>query len=439
MKAKRWFVLAVVLATGVTLAQAQLVNGRFKTSMYAWQQFDTVGSSTNFVRAFQTVQLSIAQGDFSLHTYLQGAAGGTNDIGRVRFYNLYLNWSNIANVVDLSLGRQAVYAGVANGSIDGLRASARFWQDRIRVTGFAGATVNDDFTGIRKNIHDNTSFGGQIVTTAVPDLRFGVSYLNRSRDRDPYWAIRTRDTTFVPALYYIGNDSPAEEYGGADASYSYRSLFSVYGRYDYDFKLSRTFRGQGGARVNLTDEVAVTADFIYRAPHVLYNSIFSVFPQNSVSEIEGGVEYAVTPTLRAFGKYAYVSYPADNDIAKEKNDRWTIGLNSVYGSFSYAGSDGYAGQLESVNLQGSYPLLNRLVAPTLGVSYASYRLSADAPRDHALAVLLGVTVHPVNAFSVDVQGQWMTNSTYNRDMRLQVRLMYWFAERLSIFRQEVKQ
>jgi hypothetical protein len=439
MKAKRWFVLAVVLATGVTLAQAQLVNGRFMTSVYAWRQFDTVGSSINFVRAFQTVQLSIAQGDFSLQTYLQGAAGGTSGVGQVRFYNLYLNWSNIASMVDLSLGRQAVYAGVANGSIDGLKASARFWQDKIRVTGFVGATVANEFTGIRKNIHDNLSLGGQVITTALPDFRIGISYLNRREERDPYVALRVRDTTFERALYYIETDSFAEEYGSADVSYVYQALFSLYGRYDYDFNLSRTSRGQGGARVNITNALALTADYIYRAPHVLYNSIFSVFPQNSVSEIEGGIEYAVTPTLRAFGKYAYVSYPANNDISKDKNNRWTVGLNSVYGSFSYAGSDGYAGQLQSLSLQGSYPLLNRLVTPSLGVSYASYRLSADAPRDNALAVLLGATLRPVNAFSCDIQGQWMTNRVYSGDMRLQVRLMYWFAERLSIIRQEVKQ
>jgi hypothetical protein len=439
MKAKRWFALAVVLATGVTLAQAQLVNGRFLTSVYAWRQFDTVGSSTNFVRAFQTVQLSIAQGEFSLQTYLQGAAGGTNGAGQVRFYNLYFTWSNIARMVDLSLGRQAVYAGVANGSIDGLRASARFWQDKIRVTGFAGATVADEFKGIRKNIHDNLSLGGQVVTTALPDFRIGISYLNRREERDPYMALRVRDTTYEPSLYSIGNDSPAEEYGSADVTYTSWALFSVYGRYDYDFNLSRTSRGQVGTRVNVTNALALTADYIYRAPHVMYNSIFSVFPQNNVSEVEGGIEYAVTSTLRTFGKYAYVSYPADNDIVRDKNHRWTLGVNSVYGSFSYAGSDGYAGQLQSLSLQGSYPLLNRLVTPSLGVSYASYRLSSDAPRDNALAVLLGATVRPVNAFSFDVQGQWMTNRIYGHDMRLQVRLMYWFAERLSIIRQEVAQ
>jgi hypothetical protein len=31
----------------------------------------------------------------------------------------------------------------------------------------------------------------------------------------------------------------------------------------------------------------------------------------------------------------------------------------------------------------------------------------------------------------------MANRMYSRDMRLQVKLMYWFAERVSLFSQEV--
>jgi len=433
MKAKHWVFSALLLATGVQFAAAQLVNGRFATSFYSWKQYDTVGIGVNYLRAYQTIQLSVAQGDVALHTYLMAAAGGTSDVGRVRAYNLYVDWSNIDSVLDLSLGRQAIYAGVGNGTIDGLRASARFLENKVRVTAYAGAGVNPDFTGIRKNIHDNNSFGGQVVTTAVENLRFGLSYMNRHEEKDPYWTLRARDSSFVPVPYYIANENQAEQYGSADASYSYGSLLSVYGRYDYDFNLSRTFRGQGWARVNVTDALAFTGEYMYRAPRVAYNSIFSVFTLNSVNELEGGVEYTFTPALRAFARYANVKYSDD------RNNRWTVGLNTTYGSFSYSGSDGYAGQLQALSIQGAYPVLDRLVTPTLGISYASYRFSSDSPRDDALALLVGAVLRPSRAFSADVQGQLMANRVYRNDMRLQVRLMYWFAERLSIFSQEVDQ
>lgn len=441
MNLTRSVLLGIILIVSASSTLAQLVNGRLTTSFYTLQRFDTVGSSKTYLRAYQTVQLSAAQGDFSLHTMLQGAMNGTNDfgdVGRIRFYNLYLTWANIGRALDLNFGRQALYAGVANGTIDGLLARARLWKNQITVTGFGGATVNSDFTGIRKNIHDNYSIGGQVVTTALEGARVGISYMNRHEERDPYWALRNVDTTFAPRLVYISTDSPAEEYGSADVYYTYGSLFSVYGRYDYDFNLTRTSRGQGGARVNVTDALSLTADYVYRAPHIAYNSIFSVFTSNSTNEFEGGIDYSFNPMLHAFARLGRVTYTS---TLEDKSTRWTLGLNTGYGSFSYSGGNGYAGELQSVSLQGSYPCFGRMLIPTLGLTYASYRLDPElsTDRDNALSVLLGAIVRPSSSFSFDVQGQWLTNKILNHDMRLQVRLMYWFAQRLSIFKQEVNQ
>jgi hypothetical protein len=104
---------------------------------------------------------------------------------------------------------------------------------------------------------------------------------------------------------------------------------------------------------------------------------------------------------------------------------------------SYSGSTGYAGELESFSAQAAYPFFDRLLVPTFGLSWSLYRLSAEDLRHSAVAVLAGATVRPARNFSFDVQGQWMANRMYSRDMRLQVKLMYWFAERVSLFSQEV--
>jgi hypothetical protein len=426
--------LLPLLLLGAGSAHAQLVNGRFTTSFYTFQRFDTVGTSKTYLRAFQSVQLSMAQQDFSLHAYLLGAVNGTNqfgDNGNVRFYNLYLRWANIARMLDLSFGRQAVYAGVGNGTIDGLTARARILNDQITLTGYGGASVNDNYTGVRNDWHDNLNLGGQVVTTLVPCARIGLSYMNKREEVDPYWTLRARDTTYVPLPYYIANESIARQLGSADASWWYGDIVSVYGRYDYDFNYKQTSRGQGSVRVNVTPALALTGDYTYRKPQISFNSIFSVFTLNSTSQVEGGLEYGFTPLLRVFGKLGVVSYTDTTSMT------WTLGLNSGYGSVSYSGGTGYAGQLESFSVQAAYPLCDRLLVPSLGVSWASYRLSAEDPKENALAILAGATVRPTRNFSCDVQGQWMTNKLYSRDMRLQVKLMYWFAERVSLFSQEV--
>lgn len=439
MKYRALTALLPLLLAWAGSAPAQLVHGRFTTSFYTFQRFDTAGSSLTYLRAFQSVQLSAAQNDFSVNTYLQGAVNGTNqfgDNGRVRFYNLYFRWANIGKLLDLSVGRQAVYAGVGNGTIDGLTARARMWDNQITVTGYGGSTVNDDFIGVRKDWHDNLNLGGQVLTTLVPGARIGLSYMYRGEKRDEYLALRESQVgdslkTYLTLPFAVRSESNAEQLGGADVSWSYGRLLTVYGSYDYDFNYNETSRGQGSLRVNVTDALALTGDYTYRKPQIAFNSIFSVFTLNSTRLAEGGVEYGFTPLLRAFGKLGVVSYTDTTSMT------WTVGVNSGYGSASYSGSTGYAGQLASFSVQGAYPLFDRMLVPSVGISWASYRLSAEDPKNKAVSILAGATVRPTRNFSFDVQGQWMSNRLYANDMRLQVRLMYWFAERVSLFSQEV--
>lgn len=428
MNRTRFLPLVLILAAGTAVAPAQYVSGRLSTALYAWEQFDTVGVSQQRIRAYQTAQFTVSHGDLSLTTFLQGTtnlAGGFGDAGRVRLYNLYLSWRNIGKVAEVHLGRQAVYAGAGIGTMDGLLARARLFENRVTVTGYGGATVGPEFTGLRSNWSDNLFYGGQVITTVVPGARIGLSYMNRHEERDPYWALRARDTSFAPVAYHIEPDSPAEELASADARYDYSERFSVYGRYDHDLLNARTARAQGGARVQLTHNLAVSADYIHRIPRVMFNSIFSAFVTNAVDELEGGIEYGFTPMLRAFGRLASVSY------TDETSTRWTVGLNTGYATVAYSGSNGYAGELSSLSAQGSYPLFGKVIIPTAGIAYASYRLSKESTRDDALSILLGASVRPSSAISVDIQGQWLTNKIMDRDLRLQARFSYWFAQRLS--------
>jgi len=419
-------VAAILLCTSGALGQ--LFNGRLVTSFYAWEQHDTVGASSTILRAFQLAQFSLTHGNLSLHTYLQGGMNGTSefgDLGIVRAYNLYARWSNIGRVLDVSLGRQAVYAGVGAGTIDGMLLRGTLLQRQLFVTAYGGATVRSDFRGVQENWKDNYNVGGQLLFRSTGGLRLGASYMNRRMERDEYETLRTRDTTFAAFPYQVVPESRAEQYLSGDVSYAMRGSFSVYGRYDYDLNFSRTSRVEGGARVNLSDRLTLLADYFYRVPRVAYNSIFSAFVANSVREIEGGVEYAFLPRTRAFARFAWVSYEGDD------SKRWTVGLNNAYGSVSYSGSDGYAGELQSLSVWGSYPLLESLLVPNAGVTYASYRYSAAEERMNAISVLLGTTIRPFRTVWFDVQGQWLSNRVYSGDFRVQAKLTYWFSERLS--------
>jgi hypothetical protein len=112
-----------------------------------------------------------------------------------------------------------------------------------------------------------------------------------------------------------------------------------------------------------------------------------------------------------------------------ESNRWTVGVNNGYGSISYSGSDGYAGELQSVNLTGSYPVMENKLVPTLGFNFASYRLTPEDDRNNALSFLLGLIVRPTRSLWFDGQAQWLSNKIYSNDLRLQLKLTYWFAQR----------
>jgi len=437
MKPTIRFAAFLLLSLLSATAAAQLVTGRFTTAFYAWEKYDSTSGSTSYLRAFQNIQVNVAQGDFSLHSYLQGALNTGSPFGNtgyLRVFNLYLRWARIFRALDLSVGRQSVYGGVGSGTIDGGLANLRLFREMIGLTLYGGGLVRPELTGADWSAYKhNYLFGGRVLVRPLSSLQVGLSYMNRHQQRDPYWTVRARDTLFTAVPYYIANYSDADQYASADVSYLLGTRASLYGRFDYDLNQEQASRAELNARVGVTDRVSVLATYIHRVPRIDYNSIFWVFPVMSVNELEGGVEYAFAPSLRAFGRIADVAYTDDH------SHRWTIGLSSNYGSISYAGSDGYAGQLQSLNAQGVYPLAENTVIPSAAFSVASYRLSASEPdRDVALSMALGGTVRTSKFFSFDLQYQLLHNKVYKTDSRIFVKLNYWFAERLPFFGGEGK-
>jgi hypothetical protein len=412
-----------------SLASAQLVNGRFISSVYTWEKFDTVDVSKTFVRGFQSILLDIAQDDFSLHTHIQGGGTFQKDIDQktqLRAFYLYGQWKNIGEAVDFSFGRLPFYAGVGSGTLDGMLTTLRVVENKVRVRLYGGANVPTDLElNGWKSLKNNFVVGGQILTTAMQNARIGASVVSRSRERDPYWTIRP-DSLFNPVPFYATPLPGKEQYASLDASYQMQRT-RFYARYDYNLLESSTQRAQVRIRHDATDDLSFSGEYIHRDPRIPFSSFFSVFAVSSVEEVEGGVDLRLSPFLRTFVRGAYVSYEGDESF------RYTVGATSDYVGVTYRGNSGYAGELNAVAIQGSYPLLDRMVVPTVGFSFSSYKLSSTATREDAIASSLGAVLRPVQSFSVNMQAQWLKNRIYGDDVRLFGRLSYWFSERLSLF------
>lgn len=429
MKSPKLPALFVFLLIVTQYSFSQIVNGRFISSVYAWEKFDTVDVSKKFARGFQSVLLDVGHGEFSLHTHVQGATAlqrTLDEVPDIRFFYLYGRWRNIANAIDVSFGRQSFFVGVGVGSIDGLLTNIRLDDGKLRFTAYGGANVPDDIALKGwKPLKNNFTVGGQLITTVISDARIGISYINRHRERPAYWTTRP-DSLFNPLALYVAPEPAKEQYLSADVSYRLARL-SAYGRYDYDMNAERTQRAQLGVRVAARDDVILTGDFIHRAPRVPVGSFFSLFAGSTVNEFEAGADHLVFPSVRMFVRGAYVSYDDDESV------RYTFGVAYDFASATFRGTTGYAGELASISIQGTYPLLDRTLNPTLGFSYASYRFKGSDDRTEAYAAIAGAIVRPVHTLSFDVQVQWLRNKIVDNDVRLFGKVNYWFSERLHLF------
>lgn len=436
---KKLLLLTFFLVLAASDSHAQRLQARFVTSAYAWERYDSVGTSSQHLFGYQTVQLSLAGEKLSFHTYLQGFndfAGPVKNDPTLRLYNLYLKLSNIGGMVDLSAGRQTIFAGVGNGTVDGALASAKFLDSRLRVSGYYGLLPSPGYkASLIENAADNSMLGGQVVASPVDFAKVSVSYMQKHIKPETYFAIR-RDSLFNPYLTEIKPMAMTEEYLSGDFNIDYEEFVSAYARFDYDLLLEKNSRMQlftrvspfSASSVTALRPLSITAEYLQREPRLLYNSIFSVFSYNTLKEYEVGAEYAFGTTWQVFAKYGSVSY---NDATQ---NQITIGVNGEHASLSLTRNNGDGGELSAASLNVGYPLFDNKLTPTLLLGYAHYKLSEYSPKlDDALSVAVGAVYRPLRMLSVDAQAQWIQNKIYSSDMRFFVRVNYLLSHQLGIF------
>ncbi len=418
----------IILLVSVTQASGQFVTGRLTTSFYGWQGRDVNDAKLNFLRGYENVQFDATSGQFSFGTNLQVSNDFATKIvtdPELRLSSLVFRVRRIADVFDFSLGRQFVFAGVGNGIIDGANMKFSFLQGKLGAHIYGGYNVVETRSlNWKKSLADNSLFGAQVTGSPTDNLLLGVSYMNRRRSPDAFTVVRL-DSLFNPYQVVLNSTPYEEEYASVDANYDISSTINVYGRGDYDVNLERLSRAELNARVGVLSSLYVTANVLHREPRLAYNSVFAVFNSNSTQEVEGGLEYNISPSFRTYARFAYVDYRDDN------SQRITIGGFYEFISVSFTHNIGFAGDLNGVALQAVYPLQDRVFVPMLALGYGSYKISPDAETNDVVNGSIGLTYRPVPSLSADIQAMYMQNRLYSNDTRIFLKVNYWFSTKLN--------
>ena len=206
------FILLLFLGATAFIS-AQNINGRFSSSLYTFERYDSLNSSEQYLRAYEMLNLNFNYDKVSLRSYFNFETDLMNDLEtdpRLRFYNLYLEARDILDIATFRLGRQPIINSVAGGVYDG--ASLTLKKTDYKLNAYFGGNVPayQKFELI-ENFDQNYLFGGKFTTTVLQDFQLGLAYVNKNFQPQKYSANRL-DPNLNPIEVDIENKSNQYEF-----------------------------------------------------------------------------------------------------------------------------------------------------------------------------------------------------------------------------------
>lgn len=417
--------LIILLCLGATMmVSAQNINGRFSSSLYSFERYDSPTTSEKYLRAYEMLNLNFNYDNISIRSYFNLEGNLSNKMEydpRLRFYNLYFEARNLLDVATIKFGRQPIINNVAGGLFDGALVNIK--KGDYKFSAYYGGNVPAyQKLQLIDNWSDNYLLGGKFTTTVLKDFQFSVGYINKNYKPESYKTVRLLpDLTLNPLLVEIENKSNQFQFITGELSYLNKDFISVFTRYDYDINFNQTSKFEFESRTQGSDRLNLNVYFNYRSPKIRYNSIFAVFDYGNTYEVELGADYQISSAVTLTGKFGNVEYKDDNA------QRLGFGLATEWGTVNYRKTFGYAGELDAVSLYSGYTLFDGLLTPSIGVSYTKYKLSPnDAESNNLTTLLAGFNIRPLRMLSFDVQAQYMDNKIYKNDFRFFFKLNHWF-------------
>lgn len=409
-----------------------MVSGRFVTSFLTYQRYDTSNVAKLSLLGFEAMQLNFGKGNYQFHTYLLA----TNDFSTrmnnplMRAANMYLEARNIGNFLTLRLGRQPIFSRVGVSAFDGLSAHARFLNDKINVEAFGGALppMNETIE-LNSDVRDNALYGAQANYSPTENLSIGGAYVGKNFKPPSYWTYRLSPSYNTPQLQdsiLINPDAVADQFVSGDVFY-YTDKMSGYFRMDYDLNLYDIDLTEVSFRYSPFQSFWARIGYYQRNAIIPANSIFSVFDHSGTNELDLGATYLFTNNINAFGSYNRIFYTG------AYSNQFTVGTNIYLFTLSFSHNDGFAGNLNGVNAQFTYPFLKQRLVLIASASATGYKVlqQLTTTTSQLYSGSLGLSYRPIRLLSITLQGQYYQNPVYANYYQGYLQVNYYFFNNFS--------
>jgi len=384
-------ILLLLVLMQPAIAQIR-VSGSLQSSLYSLET-QPAGSQSNFYQGMQLKVSPAGNPDVYLSTYFRVAKVKDVDWDE-QFYNLYLNWKIAKKRLQFRLGRQFLYDGVINGTMDGLLVTVQPTQ-KLNLKAFAGLETpfNRDFQTVNS---DSNAIGGYASYRFSRGFNANVSYFRRERNDQTVWQIigAALHGVYKDNLYYqaqIDHNLESGEIQGMRYRLNY---------YYQNWSFSGEFNNQ--------------------KPRIFEDSFFRIFEQEAFNQIRGGVTYRINQYQVGL-QYLLTSYE------KDETHQLIANLGNRWGLVGLVFQDGYAG--DNIGIYGDvrYPVIPQLTVK-LYSSYYNFQRHLVEIDENATAFSGGFDFRPVKFLSIQAEVQESINSFYDNDLRGLFRLLYFFKK-----------
>lgn len=459
MKSKLFFVLTFLFLP--SLIHSQSLNARFSTSVYSWEnQFADSTASKSF-RGYQTALIhayGVGLPNLSFHTYFRGAydmgSGKVTDNPDYRVYSMYAQWKNTdqkAYQLDVRAGRQQVLTGLRSPTIDGIRVDYSS-ENNYSISGYYGALPPADGSLAVLKPFERHAMGAKVSTSKFLKTHASLTFVDKSRDG-----------AYAHTLNYLGGDSlfrypdMQERLIAFDLNRVFLEKVNWFYHVEYDMLQKNLRRISTDVQYTHDKNLFVAAEYIYRRPNVMYNTIFSSFDDiHANQEIWLRGNYRINDLWSVNAEYANVFY--------DLKDAWRYGLGVGFWrtSLNYQRRMGYGGTIDMISAAAYYPVNDKL-RTDCSVSYARFDLADDITKDSwpypanpgdwdrynlerqimsntntSITATARVNYEFFRSFNVDVEGQFLLQNIKSSpiyagnksDLRLFIRANYWIFHKL---------
>ena len=347
MKTK--YILILVLSFVSAIANSQTLNFKLSTYFYSWERADSTNPDfeTSHLKGYQNLLMNLSQDKWSLNTSLLTQEDIVNKSGDgfdYSFYNLYIKGSNLWNALDVGIGRQYIFAGVGNTSVDGLSLKYKAGMNKqyqISVYGGALTPGNYDFQSY-PSFDNNFIFGSKFSYYGDQGFTGTLSYFLKRQKYDPYYAPRI-DTMYNTTNELIVTDSKSQQLIGLNLNYEGKQKYTLYGKAYYDIYLDKFYQAEFNVSYPIKN-FRISADYSYRGAQLTYNTTFwtmaQFWPLSHYQELEATVDYTLSNGIDLFGTFSNVFYIDDNSF------KYQAGFKSPGYGLYYVGYSGYSGRVK---------------------------------------------------------------------------------------------